>query len=114
MICVQSANHEFILHVKDGACEIVIDDKLLGTLKEDILILAKNKKPFARYERGANNSLIGVYIQDKEVGNIYKEGIQKQPQPRAFELMRKMPREYELTFLSMAFYELIKRITDKV
>jgi hypothetical protein len=109
ILYAKTANHEYTYRMQGEVCEIVVDDKLLGYLKgDDILYLAKNKKPFAAYNR-SNDSLIAITINGKEVGNIYKEGIVKQPNPRAFELITKMPKEHQLTFISLAIFELVKR-----
>ena len=110
LLYAKTANHEYIYRVKDGICEIMIDDKLLGYFKEDNhLYLAKTKKPFAYLDHNSGDQLISIRINDKEVGSIYKQGVVKQPHPRAFELLTKMSKEYQLTFISLAIYELVKR-----
>ena len=51
-----------------------------------------------------------VYIGNKEVASIYKESQKdQQPNPRAFEFIKDMPKQQELVFLSLALLELIQR-----
>lgn len=110
LLYAKTANHEYTYRINDKICEISVDNKLLGYYKEDdILYLAKTKKPFAKLNRQANTSMIPVIVDGKEVGNIYKDGVVKQPNPRAFELIVKMPKEHQLTFISLAILELVKR-----
>ncbi|MFT6359047.1 MAG: hypothetical protein ACJAVF_001705 [Paraglaciecola sp.] len=109
ILYAKTANHEYTYRVQGDVCEIAVDDKLLGNFKsDDILYLAKTKKAFAQMNR-SGDSLIAVSINGKEVGSIYKKGVVQQPNPRAFELLSKMPKEHQLTFISLAIFELVKR-----
>lgn len=110
VILAKTANHEFIYRIKDTDAELMIDTHFVGVIRENgVLYPPKSKKGVAKIAREASGAIMPVFIGDKEVASIYREGALKQPNPRAFEFVVDMPKQEELVFLALAIYELIGR-----
>ena len=113
LLYARSANHEFAYRISKGEIKIVIDNKLVGTLKNNRTLYSVPKNTMiARYSE-SKNELLPIFIKDKEVGNVVKglpaagKGAIDQ---RAFEFLKEdLDEEEKQLFLSLAILELVTR-----
>lgn len=113
LLYARTANHEFAYRIEKDGIKIVIDNKLLGTLKTNgVLYGGKKQQMLARINRN-EDQLIPVIINDKKVGNLTKSlppAKGNKVDDRAFEFLRgDLTEEEETVFLSLALFELVSR-----
>ena len=114
ILYARTATHEFAYRIKGGEVKVVIDNELVGTLKENgVLYGGKRNRMIARINREAGLELMPIIVNEKEVGNLTKAlpapGA-KSVDARAFEFVRDdLDGEEKKIFLSLAIYELVQR-----
>ncbi len=109
LLYVRTAEHDYSYWMRPGGVQVVIDDQLVGTLKENgILYDAKKQRPLARINRGADE-LMPILIRDREVGSLVRPTPEaaKEASPRAFQFVKSdlNPEERSL-LIALAAYEL--------
>ena len=114
LLYVRTTEHEFAYRIEKDVVKVVIDNQLIGSLKPNGVLYGGDKQHMlARINRDAEDNLIPVIINDKEVGNLTKAlppAKGNEVNSRAFEFIRDdMNQEEKKVFLSLALYELINR-----
>lgn len=109
ILYVRTANHEYAYRIKKGTIRVVVDNAVVGTLKEDgVLYSAKNQKMLAKVNREQERQL-PVLVNNKEAGNLAKrpKGSAKLNE-RAFEFVRDdLSKDERNIFLSLAALEMV-------
>ncbi len=110
LLYARTTDHEFIYRMKNGVTEVMVNDKLLGTINEKGTLLAgKDNKPIAQLHLESSQMLLPVLVHGKQVGTLINPAKNRKTNPRAFEMLKKMSDEEEEIFLSLSILELVKR-----
>ena len=114
VLYARTATHEFAYRIKGGEVKVVIDNELVGTLKDNgILYGGQHNRMIARINREQELELMPIIVNEKEVGNLVKAlptPKAKSVDARAFEFVRDdLNQEERKIFLSLAIYELVQR-----
>ncbi len=117
VLYARTANHEFAYRIKNNEVKVVIDNELVGTLKDNgVLYGGRRNKMIARINRESELELMPIIVNDKEVGNLVKAlpaGKKKAVNSRAFEFVKEnLDEEEKKVFLSLAIFELVRREND--
>lgn len=119
IIYAKTAKHEFFFREKKGEVKVVIDNGLVGTLRDNgVLYGSKSKRMIARINRNEQQDL-PVIVQDREVATITNlsailpnkgQSLGK----RAFEFVKNdISKEETLLLLALALYEFILKLDPK-
>lgn len=111
ILYARTANHEFAYWINDKGIQVVIDNQMIGTIKDnDVLYGAKSNRMIARLNR-SEKEMLPIVVKDREVGSMVK-GL---PAPnetlsaRAFEFVKEDLSEEEQTLmLSLGILEMVK------
>lgn len=111
ILYARTANHEFAYWISDKGTQVVIDNQMIGTIKDnDVLYGAQSNRMLARVNR-SEQEMIPIVVKDREVGSLVK-GL---PSPnealstRAFEFVKEDLNEEEQTLmLSLGILEMVK------
>ena len=114
VLYARTTTHEFAYRIKGGEVKVVIDNELVGTLKDNgVLYGGRRNRMIARINREEGLELMPIIVNDKEVGNLVKAlppPKTKSVDARAFEFVRDdLNEEERKIFLSLAIYELVQR-----
>lgn len=112
LLYVRIAHHEFAYRIRNKGIQVVIDNQLVGTIKNDgILYGARSKKALASINKNYKDHF-PVIVQDREVASLAqalpenKKGLSA----RAFDFVKDdINKDEETIFLSLAVLELIQR-----
>ncbi len=113
ILYARSANHEFAYRIKNGEVKIVIDNELVGIMKQNGVVYGKSKKRMIARINREGNELIPILVKDREVGNIVKAlppGTSTPLNDRAFSFIKEdIDDEEKKIFISLAILELVNR-----
>ncbi len=112
LLYARSASHEYAYWIKPKGVQVVIDNKLVGTYKDNTLLSAKSGKPIAILQPETQNSLLPVRINNREVGNLVSANpaAGKGLSQRAFEFLKNdITEEEETLLLALSVLELVNR-----
>ena len=119
IIFAKTAKHEFFFREKKGEVKVVIDNGLIGTIRDNgVLYSASSKRMIARVNRN-NSQELPVIVQDREVATITNLSavVPKKGQSlgkRAFEFVKNdISKDETLLLLALALYEFILRLDPK-
>ncbi len=109
LIFAKTSHHEFIYRMKKNITDVVVDDQLIGQVKEDgILYQYKGKKELAQINRSSEQLGLPILVNQKELGRLVDLQKTESSNPRAFHVVSDMEEEEEKLFLSMSILEMIK------
>ena len=111
ILYARTANHEFAYWISDKGTQVVVDNQMIGTIKDnDVLYGAKSNRMLSRMNR-SEKDMLPIVVKDREVGSLVK-GL---PAPnealsaRAFEFVKEDLNEEEQTLmLSLGILEMVK------
>lgn len=111
----KTAKHEFYYRIKKGEVTLVIDNQLIGTIRENgVLYGAKSKRMIAQLNRDQASST-PVIVKEREVASITNNVIPtqkgKSPGKRAFEFVKNdISKEETLLLLAFALLEFVRKL----
>lgn len=112
LLYARTANHEYAYWIRKKGVQVVIDNKLVGTLNADGTLLgASSRKPIASIRRD-EEKLLPVVVNDREVASVVKNqpATKKDLGVRAFQFVRDdLSKEEETLLLSLSLLELVQR-----
>lgn len=112
VLYARTAHHEMAYFMKGGEIKLIIDDQVVGKVKEDgILYGARSNRLLAQVNKDLPDFL-PVIVKDKEVGSLVKATPTEKNElsQRAFEFVKSdLTKEEEAVFLSLAVLELVQR-----
>ena len=115
ILYVRTAEHEMAFRIRNKGIEIMIDDQVVGTFKDNgVLYGAKSNRMLARVAKD-QPEFLPVLVKDREVGSVTKSNEKpgKNLSKRAFEFIKDdLNKEEEAVFLSLAVLELVQRTID--
>jgi len=113
LLYVRTSEHEFVYSVSKKGIKIGINNKSVGTLKEDgVLYGARSNRMIARINRDNPELLLPIIVNEKEVASVAPYQPQKDAKlgKRAFEFVREdMSQDEEEVFLSLGILEVIEQ-----
>ncbi|NUQ24810.1 MAG: hypothetical protein HUU34_12730 [Saprospiraceae bacterium] len=112
LLYARSASHEYAFWIRPKGVQVVIDNKLVGTYKDNTLLSAKSGKPIAILQPETQNSLLPVRINNREVGSLVSANpaAGKGLSQRAFEFLKNdITEEEETLLLALSVLELVNR-----
>lgn len=112
LLYARSASHEYAFWIRPKSVQVVIDNKLVGTYKDNTLLSAKSGKPIAILQPETQNSLLPVRINNREVGSLVSANpaAGKGLSQRAFEFLKNdITEEEETLLLALSVLELVNR-----
>lgn len=109
LVYAKTADLELIYRTKKKMTEVVVNDKLLGTIDESGAFRApKSQKPIAHVMTEKKDTYFPVYIEGKEVGGLTDLATSVQVNPRAFQMLGKLNPEQKLLFLVLGIHTMVK------
>lgn len=111
LLYARTAHHHYAYWLKGKEIQVLIDNKLLGALRDNGVLYNENNRPIARLNFN-HAEIIPVIIGDREVASITKAQVRKGDilSPRAFQFIKNdMTDEEEKLFLALATLELVQR-----
>lgn len=116
ILYARTANHEFAYWINDKGTQLVIDNELIGTIKDnDVLYGANSNRMLARLNR-SEKEMLPILVKDREVGSLVK-GL---PAPkdalstRAFEFVKEdLNSEEKVLMLSLGILEMVRLSEEK-
>ena len=119
ILYVRSADHEFAYRFKKGAIQVIMDQKVVGTLRQNgVLYGGQNNRMIARINRNTTEQLIPIIVGEREVGNVLPlQALPSQTDQnlnnRAFDFVKAdlTPQEKEI-FLSLGLLEVVSQQLD--
>ncbi|GJM31853.1 MAG: hypothetical protein DHS20C18_08540 [Saprospiraceae bacterium] len=115
LLYVRTSTNEFAYWLQKGGIQLIIDDQIVGEIRDGALYGKKTKQVLAKVKQ-SQQELLPIQVYDKEVGSVTKAlpPANKDLSPRAFEFVKEgMSKEEELLFLSLATLELVKKTVTK-
>lgn len=112
LLYARSASHEYAFWIRPKGVQVVIDNKLVGTYKDNTLLSAKSGKPIAILQPETQNALLPVRINNREVGSLVSANptAGKGLSQRAFEFLKNdITEEEETLLLALSVLELVNR-----
>ena len=118
ILYVRSADHEFAYRFKKGTIQVIMDQKIVGTLRQNgVLYGTKNNRMIARINR-TTDQLIPIIVGEREVGNVLPlqaltSKTDERINNRAFDFVKTdlTPQEKEI-FLSLGLLEVVSQQLD--
>jgi uncharacterized membrane-anchored protein YhcB (DUF1043 family) len=111
LLYARTANHEYAYRIKDDSIQIVIDNRLIGSVNDKgELVSANNRKKIAKLSSATDNT--PIHIGDREVANVVNQlpAGKKDLNQRAFEFVTNdLNKEEENLLMSLATLELVQR-----
>jgi hypothetical protein len=109
----RTSDHEFAFRIKDGEVRVVIDNQLVGVIKNnDALYSAKDNRMIARIGRD-QEAYLPVFVHNREVAQVArtpKVAAEKLLSTRAFSLVKgDLNKEEQQLLLSLSILELVNR-----
>ncbi len=115
LMYARTAQYEYAYWLKNKEIQVLIDNKLLGALREDGILYNEKNRPIAQiHYNHAEVAPVSVY--DREVASITKAQVRKGDilSPRAFQFVKpNITDEEEKIFLALATLELVQRSIPK-
>ncbi|MBL7792994.1 MAG: hypothetical protein JNK77_11755 [Saprospiraceae bacterium] len=112
LLYARSASHEYAFWIRPKGVQVVIDNKLVGTYRDNTLLSAKSGKPIAILQPETQNALLPVRINNREVGSLVSAtpAAGKGLSQRAFEFLKNdITEEEETLLLALSVLELVNR-----
>lgn len=115
ILYARTATHEFAYWLNDKGTQLVIDNELIGTIKDnDVLYGAKSNRMLARLNR-SEKDMLPIVVNDREVGSLVK-GLPKPNETlsaRAFEFVKgDLNAEEQTLMLSLGILEMVRLSED--
>lgn len=111
LLYCRTAEHEYAYWIRPKGVQVVIDNKLVGTYKDNgVLYGAESKKMLARINR-ENKKLSPVVVGEREVASVVKAlpAAKNDISARAFQFVREdLTEEEEMLLLSISLLEMVK------
>lgn len=111
ILYARTANHEFAYWISDKGTQLVVDNQMIGTIKDnDVLYGAKSNRMLARMNR-SEKDMLPIVVKDREVGSLVKglPAANEALSARAFEFVKEDLNEEEQTLmLSLGILEMVK------
>jgi hypothetical protein len=115
LLYARTADHHFAYWIKNKEIQMLIDNKLVGVLRNDGVLYNERKRPIASIQQ-SQEELAPVVVHDREVASLVKTDTQKSGtlSPRAFQFVKKdINEEEEKLFLALATLELVRESVPK-
>jgi len=115
LLYARTADHHFAYWIKNKEIQMLIDNKLVGVLRNDGVLYNERKRPIASIQQ-SQEELAPVVVHDREVASLVKTDAQKSGtlSPRAFQFVKKdINEEEEKLFLALATLELVRESVPK-
>lgn len=115
LLYARTAEHHYAYWIKNKEIQILIDNKLVGMLRNDGVLYNERKRPIASIKRD-QEELSPVKVHDREVASLVKTDAQKKGalSPRAFQFVKNdISEEEEKIFLALATLELVRESVPK-
>lgn len=116
LLYARTRNHEFAFWVRPKGVQVVIDNELAGTLKENgVLYDPHQKKMLARLNR-ETPEMLPVLVNDREVASLTKAlpPAEKDIGVRAFQFVKEdLSQEEHNLLMALATFELVERTLKK-
>lgn len=115
LLYARTATHEYAYWVRNKEIQILIDNKLVGTLLKDGGLYDERKRMIAKINL-TQSELSPVVVRDREVASLVKTEVNKGNvlSPRAFQFVKSdITEEEEKIFLALATLELVQRSVPK-
>ncbi len=114
VLYARTANHEFAFRIQKGEVKVVIDNVLVGTIRDNnVLYSVKDNRMIARINRAVHESYLPVLVNDREVAQVAVHAPgnkEKLLSSRAFAFVKSdLSHEEEKLLLSMSILELVNR-----
>ncbi len=107
-LVVRNSFHEFAYIILGKEAQVFIDEEYYGKLDQQGRLWYNDRNVIAHVDRGESPSL-QVMVNNKLAGNLINPLKKETRNPRAFQYLNEMDGIEEKVFLSLAFYELIRR-----
>lgn len=112
LLYCRTAEHEYAYWIRPKGVQVVIDNKLVGTFKEDkgVLYSAQSKKMLARINRD-DKKMSPIVVGEREVASVVKAlpAAKADISARAFQFVREdLTEEEEKLLLSISLLEMVK------
>ena len=109
LIYAKTAAHEFIYRTKKDVTEVMVNDRMIGSIDaEGALRVKGGKTPVASIKHEAKLAYFPITVNGKEVGGLTNAALSSQVNPRAFQLLNITSEEELLLFLVLAIHEMVK------
>ncbi|MFZ4427688.1 MAG: hypothetical protein ACOYOO_11065 [Saprospiraceae bacterium] len=114
LIFAKTTRHEFFYWLRNGVCEIMVDEQQLGKYDEasGVLAGARTSKPIARLEKKPSENSGGVlFIQDRQIARLAppKPNAKDVLSRRVFEFVQnELSPEEEAIVLAIAILEMVR------
>lgn len=115
LLYARTAEHHYAYWIKNKEIQILIDNKLVGMLRNDGILYNERKRPIASINLN-QGELAPVVVNDREVASVVKTEVKKGAalSPRAFQFVKNdINDEEEKLFLALATLELVKESVSK-
>ncbi|MBK7872271.1 MAG: hypothetical protein IPJ74_17145 [Saprospiraceae bacterium] len=116
LLYARTATHEYAYWVRNNKeIQILIDNKLVGTLLKDGGLYDERKRMIAKINL-TQPELAPVVVREREVASLVKTEVKKDNvlSPRAFQFVKSdITEEEEKIFLALATLELVQRSVPK-
>jgi len=115
LLYARTADHHFAYWIKSKEIQILIDNKLVGMLRNDGVLYNERKQAIASIQQN-QEELAPVVVHDREVASLVKTDAKSSGSlsPRAFQFVKKdISEEEEKLFLALATLELVRESVPK-
>ncbi len=115
LLFARTAQNDYAFWLKGTEIQVLIDNKLLGTLRENGILYNEKNRPIARINYN-HPELAAVIVGEREVASIVKAAVRKGDilSPRAFQFIKSdITDEEEKLLLALATLELVQRSMPK-
>lgn len=112
VLLVRNSNHEFAYLIHHKETEVFIDEEYFGKLDSQGRLWYNQRNVIASIDRG-ENVLLEIKVNNKLAGNLLNEAKKESRNPRAFQYVGELDETEEKVFLSIAFFEMIRRSPKK-
>jgi hypothetical protein len=116
LLYARTAQYHYAYWLKGKEIQVLIDNKMIGALRENGVLYNEKERPLARINYNVHPDLAPVVVQDREVASIVKSAIRKGDilSPRAFQFVKSdITEEEEKLLLALATLELVQRSIPK-
>lgn len=110
LLYARTSNSEFIYRIKNDEVELVVDNELVGKMGANgILYNNKGNKQLAQINKGSEELLLPVSVNERKVGSLTKATGSEKENPRAFQYLSEMTKEEEKLFLAISILEMARK-----
>lgn len=110
LLYARTSNSEFIYRIKNDEVELVVNNELVGKMGANgILYNNKGNKQLAQINRGSEELLLPVSVNERKVGSLTNVKGSEKENLRAFQYLSEMTKEEEKLFLAISILEMARK-----